>query len=325
MRMREIEPGGSVSKIISALNECFDTRSDIWFRGQPRYSYRLTPSLFRQGKAYGCRLNETEMYLEFVRRHPEQFPSHSGVAEWLMLMQHYGIPTRLLDWTTNLLVALYFCCKEDYGQDAAIFAFDPTLLLRDFSFNKLLEIQVLSSSIADFYRKIIFDSGGILDDEALINSFGIRQIKEDLSLQVRFTHITGQMPFESVAVKQQLLNTVDVGGNSVPHVYADVTRAFSNVIPLKYAHLNSRAKVQQSYFTLHGGKYYDGREFVRIEVMEDHSYLATNLVKAKIKSCDKQKLLQELKVAGIKESTLFPEMEYQAKDIREKYTDKIES
>jgi hypothetical protein len=318
--MQEIESGGSISAIISALNERFGARSDKWFRGQPRYDYSLLPGLFRQGEKFGCQFNESEMYQEFVRRHPEQSLGHKGVAEWLTLMQHYGIPTRLLDWTTNLLVALYFCCNNNQDQDAALFAFDPDLLLRDFSFNKLLEIQVLSPSISDFYRRIIFENGGIFDDDTLINGHSIRQIKENDFLEVSFMHISEKMPLKSVQLKHELRNTVDATGNPVPHVYQDVLRAFSNVVPLKHARLNSRAKVQHGCSTLHGGKYYEGREFVRVEAMEAHPYLTGNLVKVKIKSGDKQALLQELKVSGITECTLFPEMEYQAKDIREKYT-----
>ena len=45
--------------------------------------------------------------------------------EWYFLMQHYGSPTRLLDWTDGALIALYFAVRENNGAfDAAVWALD---------------------------------------------------------------------------------------------------------------------------------------------------------------------------------------------------------
>jgi len=100
------------------------TTMRLWFRGQARDSWKLLPGLYRPGALVPPQY-ERELTRDFRSKSPPFLSSVGGIEREMFLMQHYGLPTRLLDWTTNPQAALYFAVEQASGESSVVWVLSP--------------------------------------------------------------------------------------------------------------------------------------------------------------------------------------------------------
>lgn len=99
-----------------------DGKRELYFRGQDNIEYGNTcPSLVRNEKQYN---HESNMINDFLAKYPDLFKDCQNNVDRLALMQHHQLPTRMLDLTTNALIALYFAVEKDNCKDGVVYVFN---------------------------------------------------------------------------------------------------------------------------------------------------------------------------------------------------------
>lgn len=117
---------GELLAALSTLSRAIDDDT-VWFRGHASTTFELLPSIARDPKALQ---REAILSKRFKQNaYPFRHMPPQSEWEWLFLMQHFGVPTRLLDWTESPLVALYFAVTDEdparESEDAHIWALLP--------------------------------------------------------------------------------------------------------------------------------------------------------------------------------------------------------
>ncbi|MES2726823.1 MAG: FRG domain-containing protein [Bacteroidota bacterium] len=120
----------NIDEYLSVIRQIKSEIPILWFRGQSNSKYMLEPSLYRDKgiisgtstEAITMKITKGKFILKdditALHKFKEHFDSihdcnNFGFIDYLYVMQHYGIPTRLLDFTSDELVALYFAVSKD--------------------------------------------------------------------------------------------------------------------------------------------------------------------------------------------------------------------
>jgi hypothetical protein len=234
-----------IREVLSIMQRGSSTSGDeLLYRGQASAHWRLDSSLTRADK---FKIHERELYYEVLSLKPDAFTNDDTVYERLITMQHYGMPTRLMDLSRNPLVAIFFACNnlELKNEDGAIFIFTPKIsevinfehksldhLKALFSEDDDVEITENESAEKDFLDKLTYIRG-VAKNQRITNQsgdfifVGKKISTKDIEEKVE------ELIVIDAKVKQtllELLEKLNVHGGAV---YPDLTH-MSNYIKDKY-------------------------------------------------------------------------------------------
>ena len=228
------------------------------------------------------------MLKELILRCPNDFVGGLTTFQCLVRMQHYGLPTRLLDITSNPLVALYFACvsEDEDEEDGEVLVFEYEVdAVKYFDSDTVSVIANLSRRPADFTVP------GPVDGEQADLEGAIRKFNSDDSIKL-------------------LLHDI---GTDKPHFLPKIRREdLERVVCVKPRLENPRIIRQDGAFLLFGCK------AVKSEPasLEDSAIVA----RLTINRDEKQNLLDQLRTLGITRATMYPEIERVAMYIKHLYT-----
>lgn len=265
----------TLMEILEKLDIDYEEKVSVFYRGHSNHTFKLEPFVYR--KDYFIK-NEDKLFKEMIARSPNDFKECNTTFEKLVKMQHYSLPTRLLDITSNPLVALFFACKDETQQnmDGRLFRFE--IKEDDIKYYDSDTVSVVSNTSRRPY------------------TFSIEAIKN-----------LSRSTFNKKGEIQYLLHEIR---SEKPH--------FSPVIDPKHLEMvfcvrpkldNPRIIRQEGAFFIFGIND-DKTKCAKFE-FEYKSFI--------INKSEKTKILKQLDVLGINESTLFPEIDHVAKHLKEKY------
>jgi hypothetical protein len=120
-----------LTEILDEIKSFKGTTSNGYYvyRGQAQSSWNLRPSLFvkqlqKSLSSDSLRRTENNMYFDFTVNAKGILDPKTPSWETLFLMRHYGLPTRILDWTESLNIAIYFAVYGQ-GDSPCIWMLDP--------------------------------------------------------------------------------------------------------------------------------------------------------------------------------------------------------
>ena len=317
-----------------------------FFRGHGDADWDLLPGIYRKGQEHLI-VNEDKIIKDALTYCPDDFLPSDTLFEKLVKLQHYGYSTRLLDLTTNALVALYFAAQpykekkpysDEYSKpkDGELIILDipdeevkywdsdtvsviSAISLQNESFNLL---ELINRDDTLYKNNLFFEKAckaalfkNMISTVKKINKEEGKKIEKYYnSLPKEEAFVLIKSFFNSQPETSKLLHTIRADKPSF-HPVID-PRDLQRVLCVRAKLNNARISRQQGCFLLFG---IGGNKTEAAAIPTEWHPSALKNQKILVKADSKSTIRQELESFGISKRTLFPELEAQATEIMNHY------
>ena len=320
----EINSVSELSQILQTLGEP-EKGHTRFFRGHGDEGWQMLPSIYRETYLIE---NEDKIIKDALTYCPDDFLPSDTLFEKLVKLQHYGYSTRLLDLTTNALVALYFSAwnKQHHEKDGELIILD--IPNEQIKYGDSDTVAILSAiSLRNFLFNIskaieIADTDRILKEyeyaERMKKEYRHLEFNTIIPFIRKYKIIEGKkaflLSFNNNTDIISLLHDIQTDKPSFrPVINSD---DLQRVLCVRAKLNNARISRQQGCFLLFG---IGGNKTEAAVIPDDWQRLASNSQKILVKADSKAAIMKELKSFGISKRTLFPELEAQATEIMNHY------
>lgn len=268
----------------NGINGCSRKNVQLYFRGEPQ-NYGETAG--QPGIARGKWLegnNESDLFRECERRLSHEFASCKSTFEKLVLMQHYFIPTRLLDVSLDPLIGLFFALYNDPKSKRKDDECEPVILVyevpRDSIRNYHSDVVSIISNIAVYHYE--YDNLSVKDIPYSNDEWDREKFNENVSIKHLVHEIRAEKPYFDKWIKKDNMESI-----FCVHPLLD----------------NPRIRSQQGAFLLFG---INGDKH-HIATLESNKGPEIRMAKICIPQSAKMRLREELKILGRTIDTIYPD------------------
>ena len=268
--------GDFFAEINTSIAQKIENEDDnyvYYYRGcaTHNWEYNLIPSVYRNNHI----VNEDVYFREMILRSPNDFLNDKTTLEKLVRMQHYKLPTRLLDITSNPLVALYFACGhfKEIKSDGKVYQF-----------------KIKKENIK------YYDS----DEVALIANLAKININKTNFIQ-NFDNLIHE-------ISEEKPHYLDISSKKNKNKYQ---KYIMKIFPVKVKLNNNRILRQSGSFLIFGISNLHSKiktiDFQNSDIIIEKEFIIDKNAKNRIR--------KSLNLLSINENTLFPELEYQVNNL----------